>query len=558
MPTGGEIVVKALALHGVKRVFCVPGESYLPVLAALDGSGIDTIVCRHEGAAAMAAEATARLTGQAGVAMVTRGPGAANAMAGIHVAQQDSSPLVLLVGLVSTHMQHRDAFQEIDLAGTFGGMAKHVETVLTPTRLPEVLARAFAIARAGRPGPVVVGLPEDVLSAESGEWTTGCPGDITLARPVPAPAPGAEDIRLLVALLEEAERPLIIAGGSRFTPWARQRLMEIAEALMLPVAVSFRRQMLFDPLHPCYAGDVGFALNPALRTRIEQSDLIILLGTRFSEVPAQGYSLLSIPHPRQRLVHVHPAPEELGRVYQPDLAINATPARWLEALGDALAAPFARGLQTRRDLWRLWTEAAHGDYLAWSETPPPMKGAVDFGRIITWLRDQLPSDTVVTNGAGNYALWVHRFWRYRDWATQAAPVSGSMGYGLPAAIAAALAFPERPVLCFAGDGCFQMTMQELATAVQLKLPIRIIVADNGQYGTIRLHQHRRFPGRDCATALRNPDFAAFAEACGAAAWRIEKTGDFAPAFEKAQAISDRPVLFHLLLDPDALAPDVNL
>ncbi len=555
MPTGGEIVVEALKAQGMARVFCVPGESYLPVLAALDGSGIATIVCRHEGAAAMAAEATAKLTGQAGVALVTRGPGAANAMAGVHVAQQDSSPLVLLVGLVGTRMQHRDAFQEFDLAATFGGMAKHVETAIDASRLPEVLARAFAIARAGRPGPVVIGLPEDVLSAAVAD---GAALPVVKAAPVPDPAPAAKDIRVFLTMLETAERPLIIAGGSRFTPWARLRLMEIAEALALPVAVSFRRQMLFDALHPCYAGDVGFALNPALKRRIEQADLLVLLGTRFSEVPSQGYALLRIPDPGRPLVHVHPGTEELGRVYRPDLAINATPGRFLEALGDALAEPFARGALARRDLWRPWTEEAHADYLAWSEAPPAMPGGVDLGRVIVWLRERLPPETVVTNGAGNYALWVHRFWRFREWATQAAPVSGSMGYGLPAAMAAALAFPDRPVVCFAGDGCFQMTMHELATAVQLKLPIRIVVADNGQYGTIRMHQHRRFPDRNCATALHNPDFAAYAEACGAAAWRIEHTEDFASAFQEAEAITDRPVLFHLRLDPDALAPGFNL
>jgi acetolactate synthase-1/2/3 large subunit len=558
MPTGGEIMVEALKAQNVARVFCVPGESYLPVLAALDGSGIETVVCRHEGAAAMAAEATAKLTGHAGVVMVTRGPGAANAMSGVHVARQDSTPLVLFVGLVALGMQHREAFQEFDLATTFGGMAKHVELVADPARLPEVIARAFALARAGRPGPVVVGLPEDVLSASVAQESRP-PQRAVAAIPPPDPAPGAEEIRLLIGHLEEAVRPLIIAGGSRFTPRARHLLMELAGDLCIPVAVSFRRQMLFDPLHQAYAGDVGFALNPALKARIRQADLIILLGTRFSEVPSQGYELIGIPRPeRQRLVHVHPAAEELGRVYQPHLAINATPERLLEALLDALAAPFARRLTTSANARRPHMEAAHADYLAWSETPPPMAGAVDFGRILVWLRENLPPDTIVTNGAGNYALWVHRFWRYRDWATQAAPVSGSMGYGLPAAIAAALAFPGRSVLCFAGDGCFQMTMQELATAVQLRLPIRIIVADNGQYGTIRMHQHRRFPGRDCATTLHNPDFAALAEATGAAAWRIEKTEDFAPAFRAAGQLTDRPALFHLRLDPTALAPGLNL
>ncbi len=538
--TGGELVVKALEAQGVRRVFCVPGESYLPILAALDGSAIETVVCRHEGAAVMAAEATGKLTGRPGVALVTRGPGASNAISGVHVAQQDSTPLVLLIGQVATNMRHRDAFQEVDYPALLGGMCKHVEEVSATARLPEAISRAFHAAMSGRPGPVALALPEDVLSgmAENAQVAQAAhPG---------APAPSEEDIRLLLGALAEAERPVIIAGGSRWSARARELLMELAEALKVPVAVSFRRQMLFDALHPAYAGDVGLGINPALRRHLEEADLLVLLGGRFSEVSSQGYALLGVPAPGRRLVHVHPGAEEPGRVYRPDLAINATPERFLEALGGVLGGAV-------RD--PAWMDALHADYLAWSETPPAMPGDVQMGEIVSWLRERLPREAIVTNGAGNYAIWVHRFWRYREWGAQLAPVSGSMGYGLPAAIAAKLEHPRRPVVCFAGDGCFQMTMADFATAVQYGARIIVIVVDNGQYGTIRMHQARRFPGRDCSTRLNNPDFAAFAEACGGAAFRVSRTEEFFPAFEAIER-ETRPALIHVKIAPEALGPGI--
>ncbi len=540
MPTGGELVVKALEAQGVRRVFCVPGESFLPVLAALDGSSVQAVVCRHEGAASMAAEATGKLTGRPGVALVTRGPGASNAASGVHVAQQDSTPMVLLIGQVATSMRHRDAFQEVDYSAFFGGMCKHVEEVGDTARLPEALSRAFHVAMGGRPGPVALALPEDVLSGVAEAAVA------PLAR-VGEPAPAEEDVRLLLAHLAEARRPMIVAGGSRWNARARTLLMEIAETLRVPVAVSFRRQMLFDPLHPAYAGDVGLGINPALRRRLEEADLLVLLGGRFSEVPSQGFELLGVPVPGRRLVHVHPGAEEPGRIYRPDLAINATPGRLLEALGGVL------GGATRDPAWM---EEAHADYLAWSETPPSMPGDVQMGEIVAWLRERLPPETVIANGAGNYAIWVHRFWRYREWGTQLAPVSGSMGYGLPAALAAKLEHPERPVVCFAGDGCFQMTMQDFATAVHYGANVVVIVVDNGQYGTIRMHQVRRFPDRDCSTRLHNPDFAAFAEACGGAAFRVERTEEFFPAFEAAER-AGRPALIHVKIAPEALGPGIT-
>ncbi len=543
MPTGGEIVVRALEAQGVKRVFCVPGESYLAVLAALDGSQVRAVTCRHEGAAAMAAEAVGKMTGRPGVALVTRGPGAANAASGVHVAQQDSTPLVLLVGQVARGMRHRDAFQEVDYGAFFGGLAKHVEEVTEAARLPEALSRAFHLAMSGRPGPVVVALPEDVLSGEVAE-----PGALPGPARVAEPAPADEDMAAFMEMLAVAERPLIIAGGSRWDGQARKRLMELAEFLHVPVAASFRRQMLFDALHPAYAGDVGLGINPALRERIIDSDLLILLGGRFSEVPSQGFSLLGAPEPGKALVHVHPGAEEPGRVYRPALAICATPGNFLSAL--------RRRRVTGADRRAEWMRAAHDDYLRWSERPPQTPGGVQMGEIISWLRENLPKDAIITNGAGNYAIWVHRFWRFREWGTQLAPVSGSMGYGLPAALAARLECPERTVVCFAGDGCFQMTMADFATAVQQEANIIVIVVDNGQYGTIRMHQQRRFPGRDCSTQLTNPDFAAYAEACGGAAFRVERTEEFFPAFRAAQEAA-RPALIHVRIAPEALGPGIT-
>ncbi len=541
MATGGEVVAGALEAQGVKRVFCVPGESYLPILAALDGSPITPIVCRHEGAASMAAEATGKLTGRPGVAIVTRGPGAANAASGVHVAQQDSTPLVLLVGQVATWMRGRDAFQEVDYAAMFGGMCKRVEEVHDAGRLPEAMARAFAAAMSGRPGPVVLALPEDVLSGEAEDAPAPVRSD------APAPEAAADALARMSGALKEADRPLVIAGGSRWDAEGRKALMDFAARAKIPVAVSFRRQMLFDALHPAYAGDVGLGINPKLKARIEACDLLILLGGRFSEVPSQGFSLLGVPDPGKRVVHVHPGAEELGRVYRPWLGINALPGRVAAALAEASGG-------VKRD--GEWMAAAHADYLEWSGQPPAMPGAVQMGDIVSWLRDHLDDDAIITNGAGNYAIWIHRFWRYRSWNSQLAPVSGSMGYGLPAALAAKLEEPERTVVCFAGDGCFQMTMQDFATAVQYGANIIVIVVDNGQYGTIRMHQTRRFPGRDCATRITNADFAAYAEACGGAAWRVEKTEDFFTAFRQARK-AGKPALIHVKIAPEALGPGIT-
>ena len=542
MKTGGQLIVEALEAQGVERVFCVPGESYLAVLDALHDSAIRTINARHESGAAMMAEAEGKLTGRPGICFVTRGPGATNASPGVHVAQQDSSPMILFIGQIERGMRGRDAFQEVDYTRMFGGMAKWVAEIDSADRVPEMISRAFHTAMAGRPGPVVLVLPEDML-VETADVAPARAADPVTGGPTTA------QIAELEKLLAKAERPLVIAGGSRWSEDAVANLRAFSEKFALPVAVTFRRQMLFDHTHPNYAGDIGLGINPKLVALVKDADLILLLGGRFSEVPSQSYDLLGIPETGKTLVHIHPGAEELGRVYRPDLAIAATPGSFLEAVAD-LAPPPA-------PVWAGQAEAAHAAYQAWSEPPATGPGAVQMGSIMAWLRDTLPDDAVFTNGAGNYATWVHRFWRFRRFGTQAAPVCGSMGYGLPAAIAAKLMHPERDVLCFAGDGCFQMTGLEFGTAVQEGANVIVLVVDNGMYGTIRMHQEREYPGRVSATALRNPDFAALARAYGGHGETVERTEDFAPAFQRARA-SGLPAILHIKLDPEALTPSRTL
>jgi acetolactate synthase-1/2/3 large subunit len=541
--TGARLLVEALAGNGVERVFAIPGESYLAVLDALADSPIATVVCRHESGAAMMADCTGRLTGRPGIAFVTRGPGATNAAAGLHVAMQDSSPMILFVGQIERGMRHREAFQEIDYGRFFGATAKWVAEIDSAERVPEMVSRAFHVATSGRPGPVVLALPEDMLVEEA---------DVAAARPwTPVEThPGLNLMWDLQKRLWAAKRPLAILGGSRWSERACRQFQRFAEKFSLPVAVSFRRQMLFDHEHPLYCGDIGFGLNPKLRARIAEADLVLMVGGRFSEVPSQGYELLAVPEPRQSLVHVHADAGELGRVYHPELAINATPAAFAAA-AESLEPPPA-GVA-----WTAWAEAARADYRAWTDVIAPTPGAVDYGEVFRTLARLLPDDAILTNGAGNYAIWLHRYWRFRRYATQGAPTSGSMGYGLPAAIAAKLAFPDRKVVCFAGDGCFQMTGLEFGTACQLGLPLVVVLVDNGLYGTIRMHQEREYPGRVAATTLANPDFARWAESYGALGLRVETTADVAPALAAALA-ADRPALVHLRLDPEAISPTTTL
>lgn len=538
MKTGGQLIVDALEANGTDRIYCVPGESYLAVLDALHDSAIRTIVCRQEGGAAMMADCHGRLTGKPGICFVTRGPGATNASAGIHIAMQDSIPVILFIGQVASHAKEREAFQEVDYKRFFGDIAKWVVEIDDASRIPEFVTRAFAVATSGRPGPVVISLPEDMLTSIV-EAPAALPHTPVETRP------GEAELDALEKLLAKSKRPFVILGGTRWDAEAVARMRTIAEAWSLPIGCSFRRQMLFDHLHPNYAGDVGIGINPKLATAIKQADLVLLIGGRMGEMPSSDYTLLKSPYPDQTLVHIHADAGELGRVYRPTLAINASPSAFIEA--------FAKRKPTSEPTWATETPKLHAAYLDWSTPPESGPGSVQMGPIMNYLEKMLPDDAILTNGAGNYATWVHRFHRFRRFATQAAPTSGSMGYGTPAAVAAKELFPERTVVAFAGDGCFLMNGQEFATAVQYDLPIVVVVVNNGIYGTIRMHQEREYPGRVVATDLKNPDFAALARAYGGHGETVEKTADFAPAFERARA-SGKPAIVEIRLDPEAITP----
>jgi len=540
--TGGQILVDALKIHGVDLAFCVPGESYLAVLDALhDAPEIRLAVCRQEGGAAMMADAYGKLTGRPGIAFVTRGPGATNASAGVHIAFQDSTPMILFVGQVARDMAEREAFQEIDYRRMFGQMSKWVAEIDDPARIPEFVSRAFHTAVAGRPGPVVLALPEDMLRERAHAADAG-PYKLV------EPHPGAGDLARLRSLLAAAERPLAIVGGGGWDASACQDMQAFAAANELPTAASFRCQDYFDNAHPNYAGHAGVGIDPNLGRRIRESDLLLVMGARLGELTTSGYTLIDIPRPRQTLIHVYPDPEELGRVYQADLPINAAMRPMARAL--AALAPVAE------PPWREWAEAARRDFLAFVE-PTKAPGSLQLAEILAWLRERLPPETIFANGAGNYAAWVNRFLTYHRYRTELAPTSGSMGYGTPGAVAAKLVHPERPVVAFAGDGCFLMNGQELATAVQYGLAIVVIVVNNAMYGTIRMHQEREYPARVIGTDLVNPDFAALARAYGAHGETVARTEEFAPAFERALA-AGTPALLDLHLDPEAITPRQTL
>ncbi len=540
--TAAEILVDQLVIHGARHVFCVPGESYIAALDAFYDRDIAITVCRHESGAAIMAEACGKATGRPGICFVTRGPGATNAAAGVHIARQDSTPLILFVGQIGREMGEREAFQELDYRAVFGSIAKWATQIDDAARIPELISRAFYIAAGGRPGPVVIALPEDMLLERLAV------ADAPTFEPVEI-WPGASDMVRLQKLLAAADRPIMLLGGSRWSPSACAKVGRFAERFALPVATTFRRAHLIDPAHPSYAGDLGIGPNPKLLARVKEADLILLVGGRLGEMPSQGYTLLDIPAPRQTLVHVFPGIEELGRVYRPNLAINATPTAFAAAL---------EGLEPPKELkWRKETPTAHADFLAWTDKPTPVPGPVNLGEIIVGLREKLPPDAVICNGAGNFSIWVHRYARYRRYGTQLAPISGSMGYGVPAAIGMKRLAPERTVIAFAGDGDFLMTGQEFATAVQYDLPVIVIVVDNGMYGTIRMHQERHYPGRVVATGLKNPDFAAYARAFGGYGATVIRTADFFSAFEAAQN-SGKPAVLHLKVDPEALTPTMSL
>ncbi|WP_460448399.1 thiamine pyrophosphate-binding protein [Alsobacter sp. SYSU BS001988] len=540
--TGGQLIVDCLQAQGVEHVFCVPGESYLAVLDALHDARIAVTVCRQEGGAAMMADAAGRLTGRPGVVMVTRAPGATNASAGIHIAEQDSVPLVMFVGQIDRSMRGRGAFQEMDYRAVFGTMAKWAVEIDQVERIPEIVSRAFHVAMQGRPGPVVIALPEDML-LEAASVQAG-----PRVEPVEI-WPGLTQMAELQKLIWAARKPIMILGGSGWSEKACASVARFAERFDMPVAASLRRQMLFSGEHPNYAGEIGIAPNPKLRARIESADLVILAGGRMSEMPSQSYAILEIPSPKQTLVHVHAGSEEIGRVYHPALGIIASPNAFAAAL---------ESVQPPQSIpWRGETRQAREDYLAWTDQPPRIPGRLQMGEAMLWLRNRLPEDAIVTNGAGNYATWPARFLRFRRYGTQLAPTSGSMGYGVPAAIGAKRLHPERMVVAFAGDGCFLMHGQEFATAVQYGLPVIFVVVDNGMYGTIRMHQEREYPGRVSATALENPNFADYARAFGGHGERVESTEEFAPAFERAVA-SGKPAILHCLIDPEAITPSQTL
>jgi len=521
---GATLLVDCLKCQGVDRIFCVPGESYLSVLDSLHDARNDIalVVCRQEGGAANMADAYGKLTGRPGVCFVTRGPGASNAAIGVHTAFQDSTPMVLFIGQVARTFRDREGFQEVDFVAMFRPLAKWAAQIDDPQRIPEYVHRAFQTAQAGRPGPVVLALPEDMLTQiVAGDVDIGLP-----ARPIAA-APTPEDLQRYTVLLAQAQRPLVILGGGGWSNQACADLLTHLEAAHIPVCASLRCQDYIPNTHPLYAGHFGIGVEPALARRLEKADLVIAMGARLGEMTTGGYTLLRAPRPLQRLIHVYPAAEELGRVYQADLPVNAGLAPMAAALRRLPIDLNPTTASARQD----WAAALRADYVA-SQQPQPSIVPVDLAAILLHLQDKLPSDTIVANGAGNYAGWLHKYWRFSVFRSQLAPTSGAMGYGIPAAVAAKLVYPARSVLSISGDGCFLMNAQEIATAVQYGAAIVYLVINNSAYGTIRMHQEREYPTRVSGTDLRNPDFAAMARSYGLAGERITSTATFAPALER--------------------------
>ena len=541
--TGGEILIDALRINGVDRAFCVPGESYLAALDALHDAkdDIELIVCRQEGGATYMAEAYGKLTGKPGIAFVTRGPGATNASVGIHTAFQDSTPMILFIGQVASDQVEREAFQEVDYRRMFGQMAKWVVQIDDVARIPELVSQAFHRAVNGRPGPVVVALPEDMLTDHASV------ADVPAHKKIEISA-GAEQLQELTELVKQAERPVVMLGGSGWDKQAVADIEAFCTANNLPVATSFRCQDLFNNALSNYAGELGTSANPKLIQSIKDSDLLLVIGARIGEMTSAGYTMVNIPVPDQKLIHVHSGAEELGRVYYPTLPINATMAAFskqLRALG-----------KIGSDKWASWTALLNKNYND-NLQHAPIPGNVQMGEIMQWMRANLPEDTIMTTGAGNYTAWPHRFYQYKTFRTQLGATNGSMGYGVPAAIAAKLTERDRTVIAFAGDGCFLMNGQELATAMQYDARVIFIVVNNGMYGTIRMHQERTYPGRVSGTALANPDFAALAQAYGLHGEVVENTDEFSPAFERSVA-SGKPALIEIRIDQEAITPKMSL
>jgi acetolactate synthase I/II/III large subunit len=540
--TAAQILVDALKIHGVDTAFCVPGESYLAVLDALYDArdSIKLIVARQDGGAAYMAEAYGKVTGRPGICFVTRGPGATNASIGVHTAHQDSTPMILFIGQVPGEFADRESFQEMDYRHMFGPMAKWVAQIDRPERMHEYVSHAFHLAMSGRPGPVVLALPEDMLVRPSAAAEVK---HFQAVQASPAPA----DMEKLRGLLAQAQRPLTILGGTVWTREACRDLQAFAEGAGLPISCSFRFQDLFDNRHDHYVGDVGIGINPKLAERVRGADVLLVIGARLGEMTTGAYTLIEPPRSKQKLVHVHAGAEELGRVYQGELLINSGMPQFAAAL---------KNLKLDGSAWKSWREQARADYLEWTK-PAAIPGKVQLAEIVAWMREHLPQDAIIANGAGNFAGWISRFYRYPGLRTQVAPTNGSMGYGVPAGIAAKVAHPARLVVSVNGDGDFLMNGQELATAAQYKLPVIFIVVNNGMYGTIRMHQEREYPARVYATALENPDFVALARSYGAHGELVEETAGFAPAFERA-AKSGKPALIELRIDPQAITTSTTL
>ncbi|MSO94213.1 MAG: thiamine pyrophosphate-binding protein [Thermoleophilia bacterium] len=541
MRTGGQLLVDQLVVHGVEVAFGVPGESYLAVLDALHDAPIRFVSCRHEGGAANMADAYGKLTGRPGICMVTRGPGATHAAAGIHTAYQDSTPLILLIGQVGREMMEREAFQEIDYRQMFGPMAKWVAQIDSADRVPELLARAFRVATSGRPGPVVLALPEDMLVDESG-------ADDAVLYSITRTHPSGDDVAEARALLAGADRPLVIVGGAPWSAEANEELTAWCVAGGLPVASGWRCQDYVDNTAETYVGHLGLGLDPCLAQRVRDADVLLVIGDRLSEITTSGYTLLTVPTPKQVLIHVTADPNEIGRVYTPTLGVVASPESFARALGQQPALDPSR--------WQAQTQKGRAAYLANLEHSPG-RGDLDLGDVMAILRQRLPADAILASGAGNFTVWAHRFYEFRQYRTQLAPTSGAMGYGVPAAIAAKILHPARAVVCMTGDGDFLMTGQELAVAVQGDVAVVILVVNNGMYGTIRMHQERHYPGRVLGTDLVNPDFAALARAFGAHGAVVDRTQDFAAALDDALTCGG-PAVIELRVDPEALTPRQTL
>lgn len=540
MQNGGQLLVQSLLALGATKAFGVPGESYLAVLDALhDTQGqLDFVLCRNEGGAAFMASAYGKLTGTPGICMVTRGPGATNASIGVHTAMQDSSPMILFVGQVGTDMKGREAFQEVDYRAVFGSLAKWAVEIDRVERIPEILARAWVTATTGRPGPVVIALPEDMLTSLTNALPLTGPARIVEAAPAP------EAVAETLALLAAAKRPLILMGGTNWSDAGRLALQGFAEASDIPVLAAFRFQDQFDNFSPVFVGEAGVGMLPHVKALIRDADVILAVNVRFGEMTTDGYTLLSVPIAAQHLIHVHGSDREIGKIYQPVLGIHSGPNA------------FARALMPVQGAWADWRNAARSAYEA-SFTAPAQPSPVDMVAVTAHLRDILPEDVILTNGAGNFTVWPNKFFKFGKNARLLAPQSGAMGYGVPAAIAAKVAYPTRRVVCFAGDGDFQMNCQELATAMQAGAQPIILIVNNGIYGTIRAHQERHYPARVSGTTMVNPDFAALARAYGFHAERVERTEDFAAAFARALA-SDSGAVLDLNVSPEAITPRQTL